>query len=183
MHRVDKNVNLIHTWPQNSFIWLKTALTSGMTSLPSTKIGVFFLFRRAICRTARPSVKFIFSPLNMASRMASTFLSLACEASAIYNYFFVRWNVRTWNWNCRLYQLNKLGKDFIIDTIFGVVQKNRTVTWCFQGQAGKVKNKKYNIYGNKNCNRCKPCTSHHIKSHSSNLCENADMHVLNSVFD
>lgn len=40
------------TW-QKDFIFSRTLLTSGITSLPSTKMGVFDRFRRATCSTAR----------------------------------------------------------------------------------------------------------------------------------
>lgn len=66
---------------QNDFIFSRTLLTSGITSLPSTRMGVFDRFRRATCSTARFSVKLIFSPLNMRSRAASTPLDLARSTS------------------------------------------------------------------------------------------------------
>lgn len=64
--------NLKLTLPQNSFMWASTAFTPGITSSPFTMMGVFERFRRAMCKTARSSVKLIFSPENMASREAST---------------------------------------------------------------------------------------------------------------
>ncbi len=47
------------------FIFSSTALTSGITSLPSTKIGVLLRLRSATCSTARFSVRLIFSPENI----------------------------------------------------------------------------------------------------------------------
>ena len=44
-----------------------TALTSGMTSLPSTSTGLSDRLRSAVCSTARFSVVLIFSPANIAS--------------------------------------------------------------------------------------------------------------------
>mmetsp|Transcript_24913 Transcript_24913/g.53072 ORF Transcript_24913/g.53072 Transcript_24913/m.53072 type:complete len:249 (+) Transcript_24913:870-1616(+) len=43
----------------------RTSLTSGMTSFPSTIMGVFDWFLKATCKTARPSVSLIFSPANI----------------------------------------------------------------------------------------------------------------------
>lgn len=40
------------TW-QKDFIFSRTLLTSGITSLPSTRMGVFDRFRKATCSTAR----------------------------------------------------------------------------------------------------------------------------------
>mmetsp|Transcript_18755 Transcript_18755/g.44506 ORF Transcript_18755/g.44506 Transcript_18755/m.44506 type:complete len:209 (-) Transcript_18755:185-811(-) len=54
-----------------------TAFTSGITSLPSTRIGVLARLRSATCSTARPSVALILSPENM--RCASS-LTLAVSA-------------------------------------------------------------------------------------------------------
>ena len=48
-----------------------------LTSFPSTIIGVFERFRRAICKTALFSVKLILSPANIAALISSTFLSFA----------------------------------------------------------------------------------------------------------
>ena len=48
------------------------ALTSGITSLPSTRIGRFDRLRSATCSTARSSVTLIFSPANIRSRQPST---------------------------------------------------------------------------------------------------------------
>ena len=47
---------------ENSPMCSSTALTSGMTSLPSTRIGRLDRFRSAMCSTARFSVMLIFSP-------------------------------------------------------------------------------------------------------------------------
>ena len=47
---------------QNSFMWLSTLLTAGMTFFPSTTMGTLLLFLRATWSTARSSVKLIFSP-------------------------------------------------------------------------------------------------------------------------
>ena len=41
----------------------QTALTSGITSLPSTSIALPLILRRAVCSTARPSVTLILAPL------------------------------------------------------------------------------------------------------------------------
>ena len=43
----------------------RTRLTSGMTSWPSTRMGVLERLRRAMWRTARFSVMLIFSPANI----------------------------------------------------------------------------------------------------------------------
>ena len=43
------------------------------TSAPSTMMGVLSRLRSATCNTARPSVKFSFSPANIPSRDFSTF--------------------------------------------------------------------------------------------------------------
>ena len=59
----------------NDFIRLSTAFTSGMTSAPSTWMGVFERLRRATWRTARFSVRLIFSPPNIA--LASVFTPAA----------------------------------------------------------------------------------------------------------
>src|SRR5437764_413672 len=48
-------------------MWVRTALTSGITSLPSTQIGRFERLRSATCRTARCSVLLIFWPPNILS--------------------------------------------------------------------------------------------------------------------
>ena len=50
----------------------RTAFTSGMTSWPSTKTGVLERLRSAVCSTARPSVRLIGSPRNIASRFSAT---------------------------------------------------------------------------------------------------------------
>lgn len=63
----------------NSFMCASTALTSGVTSLPSTKIGRFLRFRKAICNTDLFSVKFIFCPANIASRESSNLRARAKE--------------------------------------------------------------------------------------------------------
>ena len=46
-------------------IFARTSCTSGTTSLPSTMITASAGARRAVCRTARPSVSLIFSPANI----------------------------------------------------------------------------------------------------------------------
>ena len=46
----------------------RAPMTSGITSLPSTRTGLPEKLRKAVCRTARFSVALIFSPANMASR-------------------------------------------------------------------------------------------------------------------
>mmetsp|Transcript_9781 Transcript_9781/g.20303 ORF Transcript_9781/g.20303 Transcript_9781/m.20303 type:complete len:236 (-) Transcript_9781:235-942(-) len=55
----------------------RTSLTSGMTSFPSTMMGVLDWFLRATCKTARPSVSLIFSPPNifLASPVTSCWLA------------------------------------------------------------------------------------------------------------
>ena len=58
-------------------------LTSGITSLPSTRTGLPSKLRRCLCRTARFSVVLIFSPANIASRLASTLATLASSTSAL----------------------------------------------------------------------------------------------------
>ena len=50
----------------------RTSFTSGITSTPSTRIGVFERLRSATCSTARFSVWLIFSPANMRSASART---------------------------------------------------------------------------------------------------------------
>ncbi|GLH03558.1 Protein of unknown function [Gryllus bimaculatus] len=64
---------------EKAFMWSSTARTSGMTSLPPVVMGVVPRWRRATCSTARPSVKLMGAPLNMASRRASTCRARACE--------------------------------------------------------------------------------------------------------
>mmetsp|Transcript_12914 Transcript_12914/g.42943 ORF Transcript_12914/g.42943 Transcript_12914/m.42943 type:complete len:298 (+) Transcript_12914:781-1674(+) len=49
-----------------------TPFTSGITSTPSTKIGVLARFRSATCSTARSSVRLIFSPANIALAISFT---------------------------------------------------------------------------------------------------------------
>ncbi len=58
----------------------RTALTAGMTSSPSTRIGRLLRLRSAICRTARSSVKLIRSPANIRSRQVAR---SACRASTM----------------------------------------------------------------------------------------------------
>ena len=53
-------------------ILARVSMTSGMTSWPSTSTGLPEKLRSAVCRTARFSVTLIFSPANIASRLAST---------------------------------------------------------------------------------------------------------------
>ena len=53
-------------------IFSRVPITSGMTSLPSTSTGLPEKLRKAVCRTARFSVTLIFSPANIAARLAST---------------------------------------------------------------------------------------------------------------
>ena len=48
-----------------------------LTSLLSTITGVCELFLKAVCRTARCSVKLTFSPVNISSLFFSTFLDFA----------------------------------------------------------------------------------------------------------
>mmetsp|Transcript_17542 Transcript_17542/g.45005 ORF Transcript_17542/g.45005 Transcript_17542/m.45005 type:complete len:212 (+) Transcript_17542:1398-2033(+) len=55
---------------------LRTSLTSGMTSAPSTMMGVFARLRSATCSTARFSVMLIFSPANIFFASPSTSASL-----------------------------------------------------------------------------------------------------------
>ena len=82
-------------------MWLRTLFTAGITFFPSTTIGTLLLFLKATWRTARSSVKLIFSPghllltmdfrlyeavkgkrpANMASLATSTPLSLARSIS------------------------------------------------------------------------------------------------------
>ncbi|MNT74165.1 hypothetical protein D3C72_2129570 [compost metagenome] len=50
----------------------RTAFTSGITSLPSTRTGVLERLRSAVCSTARSSVKLMALPENISSRFAST---------------------------------------------------------------------------------------------------------------
>ena len=50
----------------------RTSCTSGTTSSPSSSMTVPRGRRRAVCRTARSSVRLMCSPANMASRRAST---------------------------------------------------------------------------------------------------------------
>ncbi len=50
----------------------KTFKTSGLTSTPSTTTGLLSCERSAVCRTARSSVVFIFSPLNCLALQPST---------------------------------------------------------------------------------------------------------------
>ena len=57
----------LRTASVNSRMCFSTAFTSGMTSLPSTRIGRFERFRRATCSTARSSVVLIFWPVNIFS--------------------------------------------------------------------------------------------------------------------
>ncbi len=64
-------------------IFSRTPITSGITSLPSTRTGLPSKLRKAVCRTARFSVVLIFSPANMASRLASTLAVLASSTSAL----------------------------------------------------------------------------------------------------
>ena len=61
------------------------ALTAGMTSLPSTSIGEFFLFLKAMCKTGRFSVSLIFAPLNIRSMALLRPISSASSSSS--------WNV------------------------------------------------------------------------------------------
>lgn len=58
--------------------WPSTAFTSGITSLPSTMIGVEDRLRRATWSTARFSVRLISSPENIAFAIGITF---ACSHS------------------------------------------------------------------------------------------------------
>ena len=60
----------------------RVPITSGMTSWPSTMTGLPEKLRSAVCRTARFSVTLIFSPANIASRLASTPQALASATSA-----------------------------------------------------------------------------------------------------
>mmetsp|Transcript_11678 Transcript_11678/g.17487 ORF Transcript_11678/g.17487 Transcript_11678/m.17487 type:complete len:209 (+) Transcript_11678:1227-1853(+) len=57
----------------NTLILARTSFTSGITSLPSTRMGVLDWLRRATWRTARFSVALIFSPLNMRAASPFTF--------------------------------------------------------------------------------------------------------------
>mmetsp|Transcript_46688 Transcript_46688/g.77256 ORF Transcript_46688/g.77256 Transcript_46688/m.77256 type:complete len:219 (-) Transcript_46688:141-797(-) len=61
------------TRPTKSFIWSSTAFTSGITSAPSTTIGVLARLRNATWSTARFSVRLIFSPENILFAMSVTF--------------------------------------------------------------------------------------------------------------
>ncbi len=63
----------------NSRMWERTLRTPGMTSTPSTVTGLSDLFRSAVWRTARPSVKFILSPANIRSRHDATSDSRASD--------------------------------------------------------------------------------------------------------
>ena len=60
----------------------RTALTSGITSLPATRTGVLARLRSAVCSTARCSVVLMMAPANMSSRLASTSQALASAASS-----------------------------------------------------------------------------------------------------
>jgi len=55
----------------------RTLLTSGITSWPSTTIGLFDRLRKAICNTGRFSVTLIRSPLNKADLASSTLRAFA----------------------------------------------------------------------------------------------------------
>ena len=71
------------TRSEKSPICARTARTSGITSLPSTKTCAFgSQFRRAVCRTARFSVTLIFSPVNIFSISALRFDASASFTSA-----------------------------------------------------------------------------------------------------
>ena len=63
-------------------IFSRVPMTSGITSLPSTRTGLPEKLRKAVCRTARFSVTLIFTPANIASRRASTWAALASSTSA-----------------------------------------------------------------------------------------------------
>jgi hypothetical protein len=69
----------LRTRSVKSRIFASTALTWGMTSAPSTRIGRFERLRSATCSTARCSVTLILSPENIRSRQPAT---SACSASA-----------------------------------------------------------------------------------------------------
>mmetsp|Transcript_40478 Transcript_40478/g.86360 ORF Transcript_40478/g.86360 Transcript_40478/m.86360 type:complete len:209 (-) Transcript_40478:173-799(-) len=60
-------------------ISLSTPFTSGITSTPSTRIGVLERLRSATCNTARFSVRLIFSPENM--RFASSLTLVSATSS------------------------------------------------------------------------------------------------------
>mmetsp|Transcript_13495 Transcript_13495/g.39841 ORF Transcript_13495/g.39841 Transcript_13495/m.39841 type:complete len:243 (-) Transcript_13495:104-832(-) len=65
------------TRPTKASILASTSLTPGITSLPSTRIGVLARLRSATWSTARPSVLFIFSPENMRFAQSATPASAA----------------------------------------------------------------------------------------------------------
>mmetsp|Transcript_11067 Transcript_11067/g.37682 ORF Transcript_11067/g.37682 Transcript_11067/m.37682 type:complete len:209 (-) Transcript_11067:184-810(-) len=74
-------------WPSrtaltNTFIRSSTSLTSGITSLPSTRMGVLERLRRATWSTARFSVVLIFSPANMRLAQPATSASAASARSS-----------------------------------------------------------------------------------------------------
>ena len=66
---------------ENSPMAASTALTSGITSRPSTMTGVLERLRSAVCSTARSSVMLMISPANIASRFSSTPAALASASS------------------------------------------------------------------------------------------------------
>mmetsp|Transcript_47568 Transcript_47568/g.97269 ORF Transcript_47568/g.97269 Transcript_47568/m.97269 type:complete len:283 (-) Transcript_47568:172-1020(-) len=65
------------TWVTKERMRARTSLTAGMTSAPSTRIGVLERLRSATCSTGRPSVVLITAPLNIASLRSATPASCA----------------------------------------------------------------------------------------------------------
>ncbi len=70
---------------EKCFIFSSTAFTSGITSLPSTRIGVLLRLRSATCSTARSSVRLIFSPENidLIAPLRSVSFASACSLSSV----------------------------------------------------------------------------------------------------
>ena len=63
-------------------IFSRAPMISGITSSPSTSTGSPEKLRSAVCSAARLSVILIYTPANIASRLASTLAALASSTSA-----------------------------------------------------------------------------------------------------
>ncbi len=68
---------------ENSSMCFSTRLTSGITSLPSTRMGRLERLRSAICSTARFSVMLIFTPENIFLAQPATSRSAASARSSV----------------------------------------------------------------------------------------------------
>mmetsp|Transcript_49054 Transcript_49054/g.59383 ORF Transcript_49054/g.59383 Transcript_49054/m.59383 type:complete len:272 (+) Transcript_49054:811-1626(+) len=71
----------LRTFSVKTLILASVSFTSGMTSLPSTRMGVLDWFRSATWSTARPSVALIFSPEYIFFAIPLT----SCCSASLYN--------------------------------------------------------------------------------------------------